>query len=92
MCQPLTIGNFIVFKGHRQSSGKGLAILGAIKSFLSRCPEGRVVHVSLEAKSADAVIQGVAPELRERVALITAFDEKSRQGVDNEGSQYLAPL
>lgn len=88
MCQPLTIGNFVVFKGHKQSSGKGLAIQGAIKSFLERKPEGRVIHVSLQAQTAEAIIQNVSADLRERIALITAVDDNRA----NEGSQFLTPL
>lgn len=92
MCQPLTVGNFVVFKGHKQSSGKGLAIRGAIKSFLERTPEGRVIHVSLAAQSAEAIIHGISEELRERIAIITAVDQRDKGNSANEGSQFLTPL
>ena len=45
MCQPMTVGNFIVLKG-RPTSGKQQAIAGAIDRFLED-PNSHVVHVSL---------------------------------------------
>ena len=74
MCQPLTVGNFIVFKGHKQSSGKSFAINGAIKSFLDRNVEGRVIHVSLTAQSASSIVKGLDNKHKDRVAIISSVE------------------
>jgi hypothetical protein len=59
MAQPMSQGNFIVFKGDKRASGKQNVAISAVKQFLTESKNNQAVFVGFTQQTADRLKQSL---------------------------------
>ena len=87
MVQPMSEGNFIVFKGER-ATGKTTLAMNTIQQFLSESSDNRAIYVGLNnTKTTRQVFEGVATEQQGQLMCISVGDHDV-----SDAEYFLAPM
>jgi F0F1-type ATP synthase alpha subunit len=87
LAQPLTQGNFILFKGER-NLGKTRLAVSTISQFLQKDPSNRAIYVGLSKSNSVKAFDQLDESLRERACFFTMSGEDT---TISNAEYFLAP-